>query len=255
MKSVVKAAVLGLMAFALQANALQKEAVQITETTLAAVRANKTSNRFLSESLGIQAAATLADVNKVLQAMSPSEAALAIGAMNSYAAKAKKADNIQNQMTNEQAAQAVFMQGGKLLSLAAAAQGGVANAAISNKAVGKCDFALDLSKSDIAGAPNYATRKAILEAGLLSRGDCTENPDEMTAAQTVTLWNVGECLLNKGLNADSSDEVRNTEGGKCLAKLNGVSEQDGIASMTHINTVCKWGSQKFGKMAAAAMKR
>lgn len=254
MNSFVKLTIAGLMAFALQANAQQRQAVQITQETLSAARSNPTANRFLTESLGIPAASTLADVNKVLSAMSAKESALAIGALNSYAAKAKKVDSIQNQMSNEKAAAEVFMTGGKLLSVAAAAQGGTTTAAVAAKSAGECNFSLDISKADVPGAPNYATRQAIVKAGLLSRGNCSENPDDLTPDQMATLWSIAEAQLNAGLNQDSPDELRNQVGGKALAKRNGIPEADGIAALTSINTKCMWNAQKPGKMAAAAAR-
>jgi hypothetical protein len=256
MKSVLKLAVCGFVAIALHTTQANAQAAQaISGDAMAVMQKNAIARQFLEQKLGVKSGSVV-DANAALSKLSQADKIAVMKAINSYTNKAVTGNTPSAVSNNEAAARAAF-QSSEAVQVAAIAQGAASKDAVA-PGVGKtskvitCSQKLDVSQLVVAGGPNITTLEEAQKKGVMARGACNENPEEMANVENKKIFGLTvECMLNNGVTASTSDAERAAIGGTCLEAANGgkMAKGEGAAAIAGINSKCGWFAQKYAAQA------
>ncbi|MBX3022985.1 MAG: hypothetical protein KF799_15020 [Bdellovibrionales bacterium] len=246
MKSVAKVAVCGILALAINANAQVGQA--ISQDALQIINKNAAARQYLAEKLGVRAGSA-SEANVALKKLAPADQAAVLKAITAYTKNAVDSSSAAASASNTAAAKAAFASNtGSVIESVVNAQNAKKNETIS------CSQKLDASRLAVAGGPSVATIEAANKAGVVARGGCAENPEEMSQENIKVFGLLSECGLNKGLNVNSSEAERVEVMGACLATINNISVEEAKTRVASINNKCGWFSAKYAQSAAAAAR-
>lgn len=227
MKTVIKVAIGGVMAFALNANAATAE---LAKNAYSAIQYNQVAKQFaqqLEQSTGV-AITSSESLATAVSKLSDTERASVVAAINSYAAKAvSPTGNPAAIAQDADAARAAFMVNGQLKTVGAIAANTATRTAATGKAlenVGSCDGNLPKVLAQKSGH-SEAEVSALLNDGIIvAAGDCGKEIIDVSDEADRHLVGMASYAKANGINAAAPDQ----RPGLYAAGLKDSFQKDGV---------------------------
>lgn len=209
MKALVKLAVCGILAVAVQANAQSVQLGQFART--------QTGQAFLRQ-MGLGANATAADLTAAMNRMSLSAAqqASVTKAITDFNKQAVTGTNAAAVSRNEQIAQAIVAPKGQVLAVTALSNN-ASRDAVSAAGGAQCDAASVASALSARGGISFAAAEAAEKAGIIGPAKCAIKDIKSNAAG-INLGETAGCMLREGADKlPVGSQARIDIGSGCLA--------------------------------------
>ncbi len=224
MKALVKLAVCGILAVAVQANAQSLQLGQFART--------QTGQAFLRQ-MGLGANATAAELTAAMNRMNLSAAqqAAVTKAISQFNQQAVAGNNAAAVSRNEQIAQAIVAPKGQVLPVTALADN-ASRDAVSAAGAPQCDASSVASALSARGGITFAAAEAAEKEGIIGSAKCAIK-DIKSDEAGINLGETVGCMLNNGAGKlPVGSEQRVAIGSGCLAgALESPASTPGVAVM------------------------